>query len=468
MPTTADVPALPVLDIPRLKQQRSAVLEQALRSSQRYLESLEERAVAPSAEAVAALAALDEPPPAGPSDPAATLARLDTLGSPAAVASAGGRYFGFVVGGALPAALAANWLAAAWDQNAGMRVMAPGACAFEAVAARWLVDILGLAPGTHCSFTTCTTTADMTVLLAARRVVLGRLGWDVERQGLAGAPRIRVVVGGEVHTTMYRALAVLGLGREQIHHVPVDGQGRLRAGELPPIEGPTIVCVQAGNVNTGSFDPIAEVCERVQPRGAWVHVDGAFGAWAAASPRRRHLVAGLELADSVVSDGHKWLNTPYDCGLAFVRDSRPLAEALAVSAAYLIQDAADPWNTTLESSRRPRGLEVWAALHSLGRSGVEALVERSCGIARRFADGLRQAGHAVLNAVELNQVLVSFGDEARTRRVVSEVQRDGTCWASGTTWQGQAAMRISVSGWATTDEDVARSLGAILRIAERA
>jgi len=452
-------------DVARLEAQRPELLREAARRSLAYLETLRARSVAPVPAALEALRALDTPFPDAPSDAAETLSLLDGLGSPAAMASAGGRYFGFVIGGVLPASLAANWLAGAWDQNASMRAGSPSACAIERVATRWIVEALGLAPGTHCSLTTGTTASDITALVAARRTVLLRHGWDVERQGLAGAPPIRGIVGEEVHATMYRALAVVGIGRDQIHRVPVDGQGRMRAEALPVIEGPSIVCVQAGNVNTGAFDPVADICQRVQPAGAWVHLDGAFGIWAAASPRLRHLITGLDQVDSSAADAHKWLNTPYDCGLVSVRDPQALAEALSLSAEYLAQSADDPMNTTLEASRRARGIEVWAALHSLGRQGLAALVERSCALATRFAAGLRAAGHDVLNEVQLNQVLVSFGDAQTTRRVIEAVQRDGTCWAGGSTWQGHAAMRISVSSWATTEDDVDRSLAAILRAA---
>lgn len=443
----------------------AALLGDASRRAVAYLAGLADRKVAPPPGALAALARFAEPLADSPTDDRETLDLLDAIGSPATMATAGGRYFGFVVGGSLPMALAANWLAGAWDQNANMRVLSPVACAIEGVAAGWLVDLLGLPSGTHVSFTTGTTTADMTALLAARRTVLGRHGWDVERRGLAGAPPVTAIVGGEVHATMYRALSVLGIGRDQIQHVSVDGQGRMRPDALPPIVGPTIVCLQAGNVNTGAFDPVGDICRRVRPHGAWVHVDGAFGLWAAASRRLRHLTDGVAEADSWASDGHKWLNVPYDSGLAFLRDVDPLREALAMTADYLIQDAGDPMNTTLETSRRARGVDVWAALRSLGRHGVERLVDESCRLAGRFADGLRGAGHDVLNEVCLNQVLVSFGGTDVTRRVVARVQEDGTCWCSGTTWRGTAAMRISVSSWATTEEDVERSLDAITRIA---
>ncbi len=455
----------PVFDVARLLAERAELLADAARRSHAYLLGLDDRAVGPSVEQVGALDRFDEALPQTPTPGEETLALLDAVGSPATVASAGARFFGFVTGGALPTALAANWLAGAWDQNAALRVMSPAACAIEAVAQRWLVQILGLPEGAHASLTTGTTTADMTALTAARRAVLQRHGWNVEVQGLAGAPRVQVIVGEEVHTTIYRALSVLGLGRDQVHHVPVDGQGRMRADALPPIAGPTIVCVQAGNVNTGAFDPVGDVCRRVRPDGAWVHVDGAFGLWAAASRSLRHLTDGIAEADSWVSDGHKWLNVPYDCGLAFIRDVDSLRQALAMTADYLIQDVADPMNTTLEASRRARGIEVWAALRSLGQDGVEALVDQSCRLARRFADGLRAAGHDVLNDVCLNQVLVAFGDADNTARVLEHVRSEGTCWCGGTRWQGRAAMRISVSAWATTDEDVDRSLAAICRMA---
>jgi len=448
-----------------LKRERSALLQSAAKRAEAFLRSLDERPVRPDPEALAGLERLWRELPADPTSAAAVLAELDAVGSPAAMGSAGGRFFGFVVGAALPVSVAANWLATAWDQNANMEVLAPGACALESVAARWLVDVLGFPEGTHCSLTTGTTTADMTALAAARHSVLARSGWEVERRGLAGSPPVTVVVGEEVHATMFRALAVLGFGRDQIRRVPVDERGRMRADDLPEVTGPTIVCVQAGNVNTGAFDPIAEVCERVRARGAWVHLDGAFGLWAAASPSRRHLVSGLDLVDSAASDAHKWLNTPYDCGLAFVRDGDGLATALSMSADYLVQSPGDPMNTTLEASRRARGVEVWAALRALGRSGVEALVDGCCELALQFARGLRDGGFEVLNEVELNQVLVRFGDDETTRRVVAAVQAEGTCWCSGTTWQGRAAMRISVSSWATTPEDVERSLAAIRRCA---
>jgi glutamate/tyrosine decarboxylase-like PLP-dependent enzyme len=455
----------PPFDVTRWQESRSSLLAEAAHRTLEYLRGLEARSVAPSAEAVAALRQLDEPLPQEPSAAEATFRLLDRVGSPATMGSAGGRFFGFVIGAALPVTVAAHWLATGWDQNANMVVLSPAACAIESVAERWLVDLLGLPEQATCSLVTGTTTADMVALVAARRAVLQRHGWDVNEKGLFGAPPIRVIVGDEVHTTMYRALSVVGVGREQIQRVPVDAHGRMRADALPPINGPTIVCVQAGNVNTGAFDPVGRICDLVRPAGAWVHVDGAFGLWAAASRRTRHLIEGFERADSWATDAHKWLNVPYDSGIAFVREAEALQHALSMSASYLIQDGRDPMNTTLEASRRARGVDVWAALRTLGRRGVESLVDQHCLFARRFAEGLRDAGFRVLNDVCLNQVLVSFGDTEVTRRIVRRIQNEGTCWGSGTTWQGHAALRISVSSWCTSEEDVERSLEAIVRVA---
>ncbi len=434
----------------------------------RYLHEIERRRVSPDAEALAALARFDEPLPDGPTDPATVLRLLDDVGSPATVASAGRRYFGFVIGGALPATLAAAWLAGAWDQDAGLTVAGPSAAKLEVVAERWLVDLLGLPGGAAAGFVTGATMANFAGLAAARHAVLARAGWDVESQGLFGAPPVTVVVGEEVHVSVLKALGMLGLGRTRVVRVPVDGRGAMRADALPPLTGPAIVCIQAGNVNTGAFDPAAAICERAHADGAWVHVDGAFGLWAAASPAHAHLVVGYDEADSWATDAHKWLNVPYDSGIVFVREPGTLRGAMAAGAAYLVRDdSRDPADFTPELSRRARGVEVWAALRSLGRTGLADLVARCCRHAAAFAEGLRAAGHEVLNEVALNQVLVAFGDDERTRRVIAAVQEEGTCWAGGTTWRGRAAMRISVSSWRTTDADVRKSLEAILRIASK-
>jgi glutamate/tyrosine decarboxylase-like PLP-dependent enzyme len=417
-------------------------------------------------EAVERLSALGGPLPDTSQPPEAVFALLDEIGSPATVASAGGRYFGFVTGSSLPVTVAANWLATAWDQNAGLYVMSPVASELERIALGWLLDILGLPPESGVAFVTGATMANFTALAAARHAVLRRVGWDVEADGLFGAPPITVVVGAEAHTTLLKALSLLGLGRNRVVTVPVDDQGRMRSDTLPAISGPAIVCLQAGNVNTGAFDPAGEILPWARRAGAWVHVDGAFGLWAAASPERAPLVAEFAAADSWATDAHKWLNVPYDSGLAFVRDADALHLSMAATASYLpTSDQRDPMHHTPESSRRARGVEIWAALRTLGRAGVADLVERCCRHASRFADGLRAAGYSVLNEVSLNQVLVAFGDDDTTRRVMDAVQRDGTCWCGGAVWQGRAAMRISVSSWATTDDDVERSLAAIIRIA---
>ena len=445
-----------------MRELLSAAAERAIR----YLETLDDRSVAPSKRAVAALAQLDEPLPEGPSDPAAVLAVLDDLGSPASMAMAGRRFFGWVIGGSLPATVAANWLAAAWDQNAAGWQPSPAAAAFEQVALRWLLAALGLPADCAAGFVTGATMANFACLAAARQAVLKRVGWDVEADGLFGAPPITVVVGDEVHVSVLKALGLLGLGRNRILRVPVDGQGRMRVDRFPALAGPAILCLQAGNVNTGAVDPLAELCALARGAGAWVHVDGAFGLWAAAAPRRAPLLAGVADADSWATDAHKWLNVPYDCGLAFVRDARALQAAMAVTAAYLsVSPERKPSDFTPELSRRARGVEVWAALKSLGRAGLAAMIERCCRHAERFAAGLRDAGYEALNDVVLNQVLVSFGDAATTRRVIEALQADGTCWCGGTEWQGRTAMRISVSSWATTDADVEKSLAAMLRVA---
>lgn len=446
-------------------------MEQLLRltaeRASRYLESLEDRGVAPTPEALQALSRLDEPFPEEATDAETVLALLDEIGSPATMATAGRRFFGFVVGGSLPAALAANWLAGAWDQNAGLAVLAPIAAKLELVAMRWLTGVLGLPGGCGVGFVTCATQANFAGLAAARHALLARKGWNVEADGLFGAPPITVVVGDEVHVSVLKALTMLGMGRERVIRVPVDDQGRMRADALPPLDDNTILCIQAGNVNTGSFDPAREIITQAKAAGAWVHVDGAFGLWAAAVPGRAHLVIGIGEADSWATDAHKWLNVPYDSGLVFVRDAQNLHAAMAVNAAYLVDsETRDPTHYTPDFSRRARGVEIWAALRSLGHEGLAELIERNCRQAVRFADGLREAGYEILNDVVLNQVLVSFGDAETTRRVIAGIQQDGTCWCGGTVWQGKTAMRISVSSWATTDEDVERSLAAMIRVAE--
>ena len=443
------------------------LLESAAARASAYLSAIQERPVAPSQAAVARVQGLREPLPDGPADPRDVLALLDELGSPATMAMAGPRFFGFVIGGTLPAALAANWLATAWDQNAAFDSASPATALLEAVALEWMVELLGLPEGTGGAFVTGATMANFSCLAAARHAVLAGQDWDVEADGLFGAPPITVVIGEEAHPTLIKALGLVGFGRRRLVRVPVDGQGRMRAEALPPLSAATIVCTQAGNLNTGAFDPLEAIAERTREAGAWLHVDGAFGLWAAASQARAHLTAGLALADSWATDGHKWLNVPYDSGIAFVRDPEALRAAMAVTADYLpaAGDVRNPSDYTPELSRRARGVDVWAALRSLGRAGIDELVDRCCRHATRFAEGLAAAGHEILNAVELNQVLVSFGEPGRTARVIAALQADGTCWCGTTVWQGRTAMRISVCSWATTEDDVERSLEAMLRIA---
>jgi glutamate/tyrosine decarboxylase-like PLP-dependent enzyme len=444
----------------------SHLLNDAARRASHYLDSLNTRSVAPETEAVAALARFDQAFPEHVCSAEAVLAELDEIGSPATMASAGGRFFGFVTGGALPATVAANWLATAWDQNAGLVVSSPTNAALENVSLRWMKDIFHLPVQSAGGFVTCATAANFSALAAARHTLLARAGWDVEALGLFGAPALTVVVGAEVHASMQKALSLVGFGRDRVVRVPVDAQGRMRLDAFPEVDDRTIVCVQAGNVNSGAFDPIAELCERAHSKGAWVHVDGAFGMWAAAAPARAHLSRGLEGADSWATDAHKWLNVPYDSGLVFTRHADALRQAMSVGGAYLAQDEDRvPYQYTPDFSRRARGIEVWAALRQLGRPGLADLIERTCRYAEQFAAGLRAAGYRVLNDVVLNQVLVSFGSSERTREVIARVQRDGTCWCGGTVWQGHTAMRISVSSWATTEEDVQRSLAAILNAA---
>ncbi|HEX5612870.1 MAG TPA: aminotransferase class V-fold PLP-dependent enzyme [Burkholderiales bacterium] len=443
------------------------LLGEAAERSLRYLESLDSRPVAPRPEAVAALKAFDIPLPERGAGDEATLRLLDEVGTPATMAMAGPRFFGFVIGGSLPVTLAANWLAGAWDQNTGLYRVTPGTAHIEQVALRWLLELLRLPRECGGAFVTGATVANLCALAAARHAVLARAGWDVEARGLFGAPEVTVIVSEENHPSVMKSLGVLGLGRNRVLKAKVDRQGRILPDQLPELHGPTILCTQAGNVNTGACDPVAEICRRAKPAGAWVHVDGAFGLWAAAAPARAALVAGIEAADSWATDAHKWLNVPYDSGLAFVRDAHALQAAMAITAEYLPtqSEGRNPSDFTPELSRRARGVEIWSALHALGRAGVAEMIERNCALARHFADRLAAAGFEILNDVVLNQVLVAFGDARQTARVIDAVQADGTCWAGITVWQGRTAMRISVSCWSTTDADVDRSVEAMVRIA---
>jgi glutamate/tyrosine decarboxylase-like PLP-dependent enzyme len=452
-----------------------SLLNDATAHATGFLEELPERRVAPTATAEELRKVLGGPLPDSPGDPRRVIAELARAVEPGLMATAGGRFFGFVIGGSLPAALAADWLTSAWDQNAGLYVAAPAASVVEEVCGAWLAELFGVPQHASFGLVTGCQMANFTALAAARHHVLEEVGWDVEVDGLIGAPPIRVIVGEERHVTIDRALRFLGLGSSNLQLVPADQQGCMRPEALGAVlaesSGPTIVCAQAGNVNTGAVDPLRDICDAAREVGAWVHVDGAFGMWAAASPALRHLVGGIERADSWATDAHKWLNVPYDSGLVFCAHPAAHRVAMGSHASYLVhsegreRDELD-WNP--EASRRARGFPVYAAIRSLGRSGVADLVDRCCAHARRFAEALAQEPTIeVLNEVVLNQVLVRFLDaggdhDARTRAVVKAVQDDGTCWLGGTIWQGKAAMRISVSNWSTTTDDVDRSVEAIL------
>ena len=464
------------MDEPDWKGPLGEAFEQALT----YLEGLPERPVGARAGLEELRTALGGPVPEQPVEAREVVRALATAAEPGLVASPSGRFFGFVIGGAMPAALAADWLTAAWDQNAGLHVAGPAAGVVEEVAGRWLAELLGLPTQVSVGFVTGGQMANFTALAAARHEVLGRAGHDVEAAGLIGAPPLRVLAGEGRHDTIDRALRFLGLGTAAIVPVGIDEQGRMRPAALRQAlrdgDGPAIVCAQAGNVNTGAVDPLREICELGHHAGAWVHVDGAFGLWAAASPRLRPLVAGMELADSWATDAHKWLNVPYDSGIVFCAHPEAHRAAMGVRASYLVHAAGgerDEMDYNPEFSRRARGFPVYAAIRALGRSGIAALVERCCELAGRFAERLAaEDGVEVLNEVVLNQVLVRFraadGDhDGHTRRVVERVRQDGTCWMSGTTWQGQAAMRISVSNWSTDETDVDRSVATILRLLAR-
>jgi glutamate/tyrosine decarboxylase-like PLP-dependent enzyme len=449
-----------------------------------FLERLPDRPVGPPVDLAALRDALGGPIPERGEAAESVIESLAARVEPGLVGSAGPRYFGFVIGGGVPAALAADWLTSAWDQNAAMYAVSPAASVIEEVAAGWLIELFGLPIGSSVGFVTGATMANFTAIAAARHRVLERIGWNLEEDGLTGAPPIAIVTGDEAHVTIFVSLQMLGLGRGRVHRVAADGQGRMRPDALREtlarIDGPTIVCAQAGNVNTGAFDPLPEIAAAVRELpNAWLHVDGAFGLWAAASPALRDRVPGLELADSWTTDSHKWLNVPYDSGIVVVRDAAAHHASMTLGAAYYVETAGgerDPYNWVPESSRRARGFAVYAALQSLGRAGLADLLDRCCAIAARMADRLGGAeGVTILNDVVLNQVLVRFeppggGDaaakDAFTRAVIAAVQADGTCWLGGTTWRGMAAMRISVSNWSTTEADADLSVAAILRCAK--
>jgi glutamate/tyrosine decarboxylase-like PLP-dependent enzyme len=468
---------------------RRALLTRTAELANDFLDRLPNRPVGRPTDLEKLRAALGGPLPDGPQEPIAVVEELARGAEPGIVGTAGPRYFGFVVGGSVPAAVAADWLTSAWDQNTGLYALSPAGAVAEEIAGAWLIDVFGLPAGSSVGFTTGATMASFTALAAARHAVLQRVGWNVEDDGYVGAPPIEVVVSDESHVTIFASLQMLGLGRKRVNRVAVDGQGRMRADALREtldgIDGPVIVCAQAGNVNTGAFDPLPEIVEAVRSKpNAWLHVDGAFGLWAAAVPELRDRVAGIDGADSWTTDAHKWLNVPYDSGVVICRDAAAHHAAMTLGAAYYVETAGgerDNYNWVPESSRRARGFTVYAALKSLGRAGLASMIGGCSAIARRMADRLAEApGVVILNDVVLNQVLVRFvppgsPEEAAsapdpavddfTRRVIAAVQADGTCWLGGTTWHGMAAMRISVSSWSTTEADADVSVEAILRCA---
>jgi glutamate/tyrosine decarboxylase-like PLP-dependent enzyme len=459
---------------------RERALRRASELAFEYLAGLDERHVGALTDDVGLVARLGGPLADEGDDPVAVVEQMARDFDPGLVASAGPRYFGFVIGGQLPASAGADWLTGAWSQAANLHPLSPAAAAAELVAGPWILDLLGLPADASFGFPTGAALGSTVGLAVARHTLLERVGWDVEARGLYGAPEIQVIVGDEVHSTLLAGLQYLGFGRERVTRIPTDEQGRMRAEALPAVldpSAPTIVCIQAGNVNTGAFDPADAVADALADHpNAWIHVDGAFGLWAGASPQLRHLVAGVERADSWATDAHKWLNVGYDCGFVAVRGRDAHRASMSATAAYLMQDAAhrDNWEYVLDSSRRARGFIVYAALRSLGRNGVRDMIERCCALARRMAERLGAAdGVEILNDVVLNQVLVRFtppaGGDADdfTREVMGRVQDEGEAWMGATTWHGMGAIRISVSNWSTTEADIDRTAAALLRAAGR-
>ncbi len=445
------------------------LLDRAHLHAHRFLSTIDDRHVGTTATRQTLLDALGGPLPEHPTEPAAVIDRLASAADPGIVATAGPRYFGFVTGGSHPAAVGADWLLSAWDQNAALYVMSPAAAVIEDVAAGWVLDVLGLPSQSSVGFVTGAHMANLTALAAARHEMLRRAGWDVEADGLQGAPRVHVVVGAEAHVSIFAALRLVGFGVNTICRARADDQGRMDpealSRELRQCNGPTIVCAQAGHVATGAFDPLSRIGAVTRAHGAWLHVDGAFGLWAAAAPALRPLAAGIELADSWATDGHKWLNVPYDCGIVICAQSSAHRAAMSQLASYLIRGTDEQRNGmdwVPESSRRARAVPVYATLRALGRRGLADLIERCCALARRMADRLRgEPGVEILNEVILNQVLVRCADA--TGAVIARVQEEGVCWLGGATWQGRDAMRISISSWRTTEDDIDRSADSIIR-----
>ncbi|BBO68995.1 L-2,4-diaminobutyrate decarboxylase [Desulfosarcina alkanivorans] len=445
----------------RRELEDKSLFEQARQYAFEYIDGIGDRSVYPDAAAIDHLSRFDEPLPEHPQSGADVLAMLNDCGAPATVAQTGGRYFGFVNGGVVPTALAARWMADAWDQNPALYVISPVVGQLEQVCERWLCDLLELPEGTAAGYVSGSSTATLCGLAAARGELLRRLDWDVNARGLFGAPAIRVIVSEQAHSSVFKALALLGLGRDRIERIPADGRGRIDASRIPVLDARSLLILQAGNVNTGAFDAFAEICDPVRKNDAWVHIDGAFGLWVKASTRRKYLARGIELADSWSVDGHKTLNTPYDCGIVLCRRRESLVAAMQASGAYIsYSDERDPMMHVPEMSRRARAVDLWATLRYLGRSGVADLIDAMCDRAAQFADRLAAHGFRILNEVAFNQVLVAGKTPSQTRETLAAIQASGICWCGGTEWNGDPAIRISVSSWATTPDDVERSVTA--------
>ena len=433
-----------------------------------YIENIDNRKVFPIDDAINKLLIFDESLPEEPSSPIDTIELLDRIGSEATVASTGGRYFGFVIGGVIPAALGASWLASTWDQNAGIWAASPIASKIEDIALKWLKEILKLPIKSGGALVTGTTMANFVALSAARYKLLKQCGWNIDEKGLYGAPKINIIIGEEAHTTIYKSIKMLGLGNQNIIKIPVDEQGAMRADLFPNISEPSIICLQAGNVNTGAFDPISKICDYAKDKNTWIHVDGAFGLWASVSPKLKNYTKNIDKADSWATDLHKWLNIPYDNGAVFVKNEDDLIAAMSLNASYIPEgEFREPFLYTPELSRRARGFEAWAALKSLGKSGIREIIERNCMLATILADKLSKTGIQILNEINLNQVLVHFDNNELTKKIITEVQKDGICWCGGTNRRGIDAMRISVSSWKTTEKDIEMTVDSIVNCYNR-
>jgi glutamate/tyrosine decarboxylase-like PLP-dependent enzyme len=442
----------------------SLLLDKARQFAGEYIDTVEDRPVFPAEASLHAINALDEPLPENPSEPLAVLKLLHEIGSPASVAQTTGRYFGFVNGGMIPVGLAAKWLADVWDQNTAHYVMSPINSRLEEICERWIVSLLHLPAGTAAGFVSGTTIANFSGLCAGRNELLRRRGWDVIKKGLYGAPRIRVIVGADAHAAVYKSISMLGLGSDNVEIVSADDQGRMRPDQMPKLDEGALVVAQVGNVNSGAIDPVGAICDRARAAGSWVHVDGAFGLWARVLPSMREICDGIEKADSWSVDAHKTLNVPYDSGMILCRDRNALTSAFKASASYFQwSEHRDGMNFRPSMSNRARVIELWAVLKSLGRQGVQQLVERLCQNARLFARLLAEQGFQIHNDVVFNQVLVSCEEDALTTATLRNIQASGECWCGGSTWRGRAVIRISVCDWATKPKDIERFVRAFVQ-----